>query len=377
MRSHVHLHEGLGVGEVAHLFFDVEAAAVAGVVAEGHGVGKAVVEAGDGFGRGEGHPLAAFALQGDVAGLALHGFEIVVDARVVVDREVEAAVDGDAVDDAEAAGVGEGLLEREAALEVDVIVDDRVVVFAEDHGLAVEIVDDGHVGGGRCERVGQRADADVFEEGGAAGVVALQGEGAVVEDALEVGIGAEGRVGLDVVDDQHVVDADLDLLAADQDVHGEPFVVVDELLVDVADGVEGAGLLVVAFEGVGDLDFKAGGGKAGGLEGGVEVDAGVGAGAGHDVGRELEVLEVGVVQGAGVEEVRARAVDLDLAVDDAEGAFVLAGLPAVEGLAVEEGDPGGGVSSAKERAAAGAARSRARTSRRVSAGMMAPEAGLG
>ena len=67
--------------------------------------------------------------------------------------------------------------------------------------------------------VGQGADADVLEVCGAARVVPLQREGAVVEDALKVGIGAEGRVGFDIVDDQHVVEPDLDLLAADQDVH--------------------------------------------------------------------------------------------------------------------------------------------------------------
>ena len=301
----------MGVGEVAHLFFDPEASAEAGLVAEGHGVSKAVVEAGHGFLRGEGHPLAAFALEGDVAWLAFHGFEICVDAGVVVDREVEAAVDGDTVEDALAAGVGEGLLDGETALEMDVVVDHRVVVFAEGHGLAKEIVGDRNVGRGGGDGVGEGADADVLEEGGAARIVALEGEGAMVEDALEVGIGTEGRVGFDVVDDQHVVDANLDLLVADLDVHGEPFVVVDDLLVDIAHGVEGAGLLVVDFEGVGHLDFESCVGKTVLLVGGVEVDAGVGARAGHDVGRELEVFEVGVVQGAGVEEVGAGAVDLN------------------------------------------------------------------
>ncbi len=170
--------------------------------------------------------------------------------------------------------------------------------------------------------------------------MALECECAVVEDALEVGVGAKGRIGLDVIDDEHVVESDLNLLCADSDVDGEPLVVVNELPGDVAHRVEGAGLFVVALEGVGDLDFKAGGGKAGGLKCGVEVDAGVGAGAGHDVGAELEVFEVGGVNWAGVEEVRAVAMDLNLAVDDAEGAFVLAGFPSVEGLAVEEGEPG-------------------------------------
>ena len=146
----VHLHEGLRVGEVAHLFRDPEAAAVAVVVAEGHGVGEAVVEAGDGFGRGEGHPLAAFALQSHVAGLALHGLEVVVDAVVVVHREAEAAVDGDAVVDAEAARVGESLLEGEAALQVHVVVDHRIVLRAEAHGFAVEVVDHGLFVRGSC-----------------------------------------------------------------------------------------------------------------------------------------------------------------------------------------------------------------------------------
>ena len=69
----------------------------------------------------------------------------------------------------------------------------------------------------------------------------------------------------------------------------EPLVVVDELLVNVAHGVEGAGLFAFdviggAFGGVVNLHFESRRGKAGGLKGGVEVDAGVGAGAGHDFG---------------------------------------------------------------------------------------------
>jgi hypothetical protein len=161
----------------------------------------------------------------------------------------------------------------------------------------------------------------------------------VVEDALEVGIGAEGRIGLDVVDRQHVIDTDLHVLVADLDVHAEPLVVCDQLLADVAHGVEGAGLFALAGVGVGHLHLKAGGGKTYLLVRGVEVDAGVGVGAGEDVGGELEVFEVGVVRRADVEKMRAVAVDLNLAVDDREGSFMLAGAPTVERLAVEEGDP--------------------------------------
>ena len=169
--------------------------------------------------------------------------------------------------------------------------------------------------------------------------MALQGEGAVVEDALKVGIGAEGRIGLDVVHNEHIVQADLHLLGADQDVHAEPLVVLHVLFADVAYGVERAGLFALAGEGVGHLHLEARLGKAGLLIRGVDVDAGVGVGAGHDLGAEFKILEVGVVLGAHIKQVRAGAVDLDRAVDDREGFLMLAGLPAVERFAVEERNP--------------------------------------
>ena len=196
--------------------------------------------------------------------------------------------------------------------------------------------------------IGQRTYANVLEVRGAPRVVPLERERAVIDDALEIEIGAERRVGLDVVHHEHVVHADLHLLAANQDVHPEPLVVVDQLLVDVAHGVEGTRLLpflvsVCAFVRVGHLHFESRRGPARGLIRGVEVDAGVRARPRHHIRAQLKVLEVGVVHGTHIEQVRAVAVDDNLAVHDFEGVRMLVGFPSVKRLAVKQGNPVSGI----------------------------------
>ena len=343
-----HVHKGLCVGDGADFIVDPETHALAVIVSEGHGIGEDVIEAGNGCGRDKRAPFAAFCLQGDEAGLAFHRAEILLDTVVAVHGKAEAAVDGDAVVDAEAAGVFERLLDCESALEMHVVVDDGIVFGGETDDFAIEVVDFWAVGVCGFGSVGQRADADVAEMRGAARIVSLEGEGAVIEDAAEFGVGLEGLSGLYIVDDEHVVDSGLHALAANSNGEREPLVVSVEGFVDVADSVERAGLLALDVAGewsgriVFNLHFESGGRKTGGLEFGVEVDAGVGAGQCFDFGAKFKIPKIGVVDSAGVEEMRALAMSDDLVTDDFKGAFVLTGLPAIKGFAVEEGDPVGG-----------------------------------
>ena len=72
---------------------------------------------------------------------------------------------------------------------------------------------------------------------------------------------------------------------------------------------------------------------------GVEVDAGVGLGEGLDLRPENEVFEVSIRNVTGVEQVRARPIDDDVAVLDRDGLRVLGvDLPALERLAVKQAD---------------------------------------
>ena len=145
---------------------------------------------------------------------------------------------------------------------------------------------------------------------------------------------------LRVVDQRLAVHRRRHALALHDDLHREPLVVLGRGLAYVLDRVEAGGPLRVGVRVV-DLDFVALRRPAAFLVGGVEIDAGVRARRRHDVGLELEVLEVVVADRADVVEVRARPVDDDGAVGDREGRGVLADLPAVERLAVEERDPPG------------------------------------
>ncbi len=123
----------------------------------------------------------------------------------------------------------------------------------------------------------------------------------------------------------------------DDDLVEEPFaVLVGGVVHHVLDVVEAAGLFAIGVSGV-DLGFEAFVRPVGFLKRGVEVDAAVGFGEGLDLGLEVEVFEVVIVDGAFVEEVgRTFAVDDDHAVFNLERLRIGADLPAVEGLAVEE-----------------------------------------
>jgi len=71
----------------------------------------------------------------------------------------------------------------------------------------------------------------------------------------------------------------------------------------------------------------------------VEVDAGVCAGFGHNVGLELEILKVGVFDRANIEKMASGAIDNYHTIANTESVFVLAGLPAVQRLAVKKAYP--------------------------------------
>jgi hypothetical protein len=73
----------------------------------------------------------------------------------------------------------------------------------------------------------------------------------------------------------------------------------------------------------------------------VDVNARVRLGERLDVQRELEVLELRAVDRTGVEQMRPLAVHDEQSVFHGKRAGRLAGLPAVEGLSVEEQLPAG------------------------------------
>jgi len=262
-----------------------------------------------------------------------------------VHGEALPTVDGNAVIDAETAGILERLLNGEAPLQMNVVVDHGNVLSAEPDYLAIHFVDLGAFGRERCGIVGQGVHANVLEVRGAARVVPLKRKGSVIEDALELGVGLKGRVGFDIVDNEHVVDPGLDLLAADENRYAEPFAILDEGLVDVADPIKGPGLFALDVTGgrrgivVFHLHFESCRGKSRGLKGSMEINAGVGVGQGLDLGSQLEVPEIGAVDRPGIEEVRPLAVNHDLAVNHLEGALMLTGLPVLEGFAIEKGEP--------------------------------------
>src|SRR5207245_6245040 len=92
--------------------------------------------------------------------------------------------------------------------------------------------------------------------------MALERKRALVEDSSGPIGDAHGRVGLDVVYDQRVVQPNLHLLCAYEDVQPEPLVVFYERFVDVADAIKRAGLLAlniirVPLLGVVDLYLEA------------------------------------------------------------------------------------------------------------------------
>lgn len=103
----------------------------------------------------------------------------------------------------------------------------------------------------------ERHDPDVFEMGFAQGIVALQGDGAVLDEAAFHSLGGHGGCGFGPIRRDFAVDFEGDMLAFDDDVVDEPLVVFGGRDIHhVLDVIEAAGFFAVAL-GLVDLRFKA------------------------------------------------------------------------------------------------------------------------
>src|SRR5208283_6072714 len=96
------------------------------------------------------------------------------------------------VADADAPRVGEGLVEREAAFQVRVVIDHGNVGRAETNDVAIDIVDLRALVGELRDGIGQRADTKVAEESCALRTERLQRECAVTGATVEASVGREG-----------------------------------------------------------------------------------------------------------------------------------------------------------------------------------------
>ena len=72
------------------------------------------------------------------------------------------------------------------------------------------------------------------------------------------------------------------------------------------------------------------------LEFGMEKNAGVGEGFGQHIGLEFKVLEIRVLHCADIEQVRARSIEGQGAIDHLESTLVFARFPAIQRLAVKK-----------------------------------------
>lgn len=187
---------------------------------------------------------------------------------------------------------------------------------------------------------GQAFDDEVLIVDLAAWVVGLEGEGAGAELAAGHALRRSPVFRLGEVHGLLAVDPDLNALTFDAHVVFKPDIVrCGWDIQDVANSIEAARALDVAMASV-DLAFEASGGPAAILVGRVEVDAGIGFRVGLHLRFEVEVLELCFAVGTDVVDVTLAAANLQDAVFHLVGAFggVLGGLPASEGLAVEELD---------------------------------------
>lgn len=180
----------------------------------------------------------------------------------------------------------------------------------------------------------QLLDPQLAEINEAAGIVALQGDGAFAEAfCLFLVI-----LGLGPFVDDLAIDGHGDLLALDLDVVGEPFVILVAGLLEVLDAVDAAGFTPILLGGI-DLAFVTVRGPAFVLELGVNENTGIRSLGGFAFAFKLEVLKLGIAVLA-VEEVGSGTLDLNGAFFNGEGGGVLGiDLPTLEGLSVEHVDP--------------------------------------
>src|ERR1039458_10094662 len=175
--------------------------------------------------------------------------------------------------------------------------------------------------------------ADVLVADHTAGVVRLQGEGALTQLVLEILAGlCPGR--LVVLEELLAINQHRDHVALHDDLLRPPFAVHRRGARDVDQRVEATGLDPVAV-GVIDLALEAAFRPALGLVFRMEVNAAIGVGFGHHIDLEVEVLEGFLV--ADIEQVAGLAARYKGPILDLPNVLVHLGwFSAVEGLAIEE-----------------------------------------
>ena len=138
-RPHEQFHESLLVGDIDFLGHP-EPRPAAAMIDDRHGVGEDVIELGDGLFGEQRRPFAALGLHADEARLACQLLDVVVDALIVGDGEVHAAVGRDAVEDARLATVRQGFFQGEIALEMDVVVDEGKAALPQLCHLSIDLI---------------------------------------------------------------------------------------------------------------------------------------------------------------------------------------------------------------------------------------------
>ena len=224
-------HEGLLVGHVDFIL-EPQPRPLPAMIDDRHAVGEDVVEAGQGLLREQLGPLAALGLHADEGRPARHPLHILLDAAVVGDGKLQPAVGGDAVEDTGLLAVGDRLLGRQPALEMDVQIHERKALAVEFRDLGVDGVGSGGDGfSGRLPR--RHADAHVLQAD-----LGMCGAGGNFQGLRQ------GRVGLGrrIVDHLRAVDRHDDPPAVDRNAQLEPRAVAGDRLVLRAETDEAAGL---------------------------------------------------------------------------------------------------------------------------------------
>ena len=186
-----------------------------------------------------------------------------------------------------------------------------------------------------CRDSGKALYTQVAKKHGAAGIMALEGESALTEDALEI-VPCFPVIGLRPFNHRLAVHFGDDFLAVHLDVHFKPCVVLGGGFQGILHAID-AGCFLGVMVGVVHLALEARLRPSFILVFCVEIDASVSVGEGHHFGLELEVFE-GLF--GFVEEMAATwGVGHDATIAYSEGLLVFIGFPTLERFAVEEAFP--------------------------------------